>query len=1164
VSDALAVRPLDVEPQRFEVFDLTVSLGPELVPWLSAASSVGHVNGIPRRGSDVPVLADLLDCVYDYVDAVRFAERDSNPELARALGQLVFGEPAVLELFQATRGVAADRGREILVRILAAPHMAVLPWELLPDPARTHSELEGRYLALAPDVSVVRLARGRSYPVRSCRIKPPLNLLVVLSSPIGHDPSDDSLAFDIYEEKSALLAELAPLEDAGLLHVEVEDKPTLENLRRRIGAQPRGYHLFHYLGHAEPGHLILEDEQGRRDDESGAHFAEIMRLCPDLRLAVFLGCETARPAGDPLAVDTASARGWRDILSLADHCVQESCPMVVGMQAVLAFRTERLFTRFFYQGLASGYSVAGAVRLARGATRGDRRVGGDLMDWSVPVLFLGGGEPGPLLDRSERGIRPPKPVRNVLRLGLRQSLTRCSGRDIALRQAVDVLSGSAPERVLVVQGPTGVGKTLLLDRVFEELEGLDDQGLDEDRRPLSLLYARFEDLVPELAPPRPVPAVDAPESPWSKPLANVPTDAPVERLCKWVAELLKRLDGQSRAPETGWTPHEWWLRLLDDATSRRFVIVLDNLDVLVRIEQDLTDALVRLWFAKCLNTLPAATRRRQVADDLIGLIEHLRKSGGLNLKPGYPHGVFLAGCSELAQWLGRWSDVARQRVILLAEQLLRAEAGGAPTAVGLTRRSSTPQDEQKLSQLRTDVGRLLRLTQSLDGALRVIADRRSGVRLAVAGTQLPDVLLKLPTDERFEMRLGRLTWFDTWRWIQRNLPGLLRYGESYLQSLWPRFGADLERWQELDRRVLESGARQTNMLALVDAIAPRHGGSRNPSMNLQPRGERPLRVAIAGSHIASAEALSRAITRLAAQHHIGGRVVADEREQAGSLAVLVEIPSPFSRRSSASKTRVLRFLQQAAKEEPDIVLLDYGDLVVRANGARLAHESTAERDILKALRRQVLLIAAGGNRRPGNDDAATVPAIYEEVLAVGSLDDHGRLRPYTEWNPELRKPDIFMPDQLIGTPFEEALAAKTLREAQKTARELGELGRATNGSSFAALNALGAAILVWSILPDDTPDEIRSLLTRAAKTIEDGAASRPKALALADAIALARQKRVRQELGRGPCSAQTMAALTGLELRVVSECLEQLSTGAEPEVRRLPRGRLQRYELANA
>ena len=128
----------------FETFDLAVHLGPELIPWISASSRIGHVR-IPRGDAGLPALNDLLDFVYDYTDAVYFAEREPAPEISRILEKLVFGDPLVLELFQATRAAAGDRGRQFLVRILASPHLAVLPWELLPDPGARQAGQRGRF-----------------------------------------------------------------------------------------------------------------------------------------------------------------------------------------------------------------------------------------------------------------------------------------------------------------------------------------------------------------------------------------------------------------------------------------------------------------------------------------------------------------------------------------------------------------------------------------------------------------------------------------------------------------------------------------------------------------------------------------------------------------------------------------------------------------------------------------------------------------------------------------------------------------------------------------------------------------------------------------------------------------------------------------------------------
>lgn len=112
-------------------------------------------------------------------------------------------------------------GAQLLVRILAAPQdIAAWPWELLLDPQQPE-----RFLTMARDVHVVRSGRSRTYPVRQATIEPPLNLLMVMSSPILADSTEAEAPFDLYAEKRSLLAELLPLVDRGLLNVEVEDRP---------------------------------------------------------------------------------------------------------------------------------------------------------------------------------------------------------------------------------------------------------------------------------------------------------------------------------------------------------------------------------------------------------------------------------------------------------------------------------------------------------------------------------------------------------------------------------------------------------------------------------------------------------------------------------------------------------------------------------------------------------------------------------------------------------------------------------------------------------------------------------------------------------------------------------------------------------------------------
>lgn len=572
--------------------------------------------GCPRNPTSYDIAsrtAGLVGYVYDYTDDIQFAELQPNPEMSQILGELVFGDPAVSQLFQATRGVAADRGRQLLFRILASPHLAVLPWELLPDPAAARNDWQP-YLALAPDTHLVRQARGRTYSMRMNMLEAPLNLLLVLSSPVPENDREDWLSFDIFEVKRNLLSELAPLEQAGLLRIDVEDRPTIDNLRRRIGAQRRGYHLFHYVGHAFPEGLILEDRAGYRENLSGAKLVELLRLCPDLRLAVFAGCETARSGADPSTVDTRKVVGWRDLLSLADYCVQEACPAVIGMQAVLPFSTERVFTRFFYQALATGYTTAESLRLARGAIQADLRVGGDLLDWSVPALFVGSGEPGALVPRTTATPEALPRHRAELNLGLTQSNARFFGRDLPLRQAVDVMIGRTPERVLVVSGASGIGKTSLVDRALEEV------GTEASHS----LFVSFNHLMSDVEQGREMFTAGQLSDPEK--LSELKADDALERLCRFTNELLRYSGIETRKRELEWNAGQWWGRVIEDMVRRRFVLVIDDVGTLDDLQHGLLEKLLTQVLTKYVNNQRKGEAETQpLRKELLAQLSQLKK-----------------------------------------------------------------------------------------------------------------------------------------------------------------------------------------------------------------------------------------------------------------------------------------------------------------------------------------------------------------------------------------------------------------------------------------------------------------------------------------------------------------------------------------------------------
>lgn len=521
---------------QFEQLDMNVLVGKGGQLWVSARSRLGAVYAVPRAKWP----RDLTDATETLADAVRFADpvEDQAKAIGAMLSDLLFGDPESLALFQRTRGAAADQGRPLIVRVLGAPHeIGALPWELTLDPEHGRHE----FLTLAPDVHVLRLARARTYPIHTEPIPPPLHVLLVLSSPTVVQADDDAVPFDVYEERRSILSELEPLVyDAGRITVDIEDRPSVENLRRRISGRTRGYHIVHYLGHANPEALVLENRQGTRRDVDAADFTQLLQGCPDLRLVVYAGCLTAslppRTDDDPVR----NQRGdWDRALSIADLSVRVAAPAVVGMQAVLPFRTEYLFVRFFYRALASGRSLADAVQLARAAIRSDEIVG-ELFDWAVPAVYLGGEDPGPLIDVSGPPEPVPRPVRKELKLGLEEEERSFFARPVQLRMAMNVLSGHSPARALVVTGTPDV-RTSFVARVLSDLG--DDVG--------KVLYLRAREFR------------GAPD--------------PVYTLCEWVAELL---DGDAQQPQPEWTGIDWWNRLLQTVVLSPAVLAIDDLEEL--------------------------------------------------------------------------------------------------------------------------------------------------------------------------------------------------------------------------------------------------------------------------------------------------------------------------------------------------------------------------------------------------------------------------------------------------------------------------------------------------------------------------------------------------------------------------------------------------------
>ncbi|MCU0633881.1 MAG: CHAT domain-containing protein [Gemmatimonadaceae bacterium] len=972
----------------FEPLDLSVLSAGDGHVWLSAHSQQGEVHGVPRAMPDFAGTLAGADVADWFGRSISQAERqrDAALTIGRALRDLVFGIGEIESLFDQTRGVAARRGAHLLVRLLVAPgDVAAWPWELLVDPQ--HND---RFLALTRDVHVVRTARARTYPARFTPITPPLHLLLVLSSPLRGSPGESEAVFDLYEEKRALLAELRPLVEKGLLHVDVEERPSIDRLRSRMARKRHGYHLVHYLGHAQPLGLKLEDPLGRGRLVRSDEFSALLQELPDLRLAVFAGCETAR------APRTTVADKWPGQLSTTDYCVRDASPAVIGMQAVLPFGTERIFTRFFYQSLTAGRSIAESLRLARLAIADDDRVGAGLLDWAVPSLFVGGSAPGALIDPNARAVPVPATRRASLRLDARQSDLRFFARQTELREAIDVLSGQNHCRLLQVVGTPGVGKSRLLDRAFEEL----DDGV-------ARLFVTAKRLTA--------------------------SGDPVNELCALVDEVVRQA-GTRTTPRGKRSARDWWERLLEDTTEAKLAIGIDDADAL--------------------------------------------------------------------------HDAAAQPLV---------------------------------------------------DALAMLTGRRGAVRLAMTATREHAGLVRdLNASSVRVIRLQPLAWPEVWQWVRRNLPVLTRYGDTALSPYFADLGAHLELWHELAEAITTHAAITADDLPdLVRRVAQRvatlpaanvtpppvfssrptppegvaaftrdiFAGAPVPMAPSAPAGPlaaapapspsarestqrvQPLRVAIAGPHTdGRAAEFSRAVTAIAAQLGVGGRVVrSDGPDGSLSLAQLLDVPSPFGPTGVTSESVMLQWVERVQARGANVVLLDIGSPAASDRWAAAVKAAHA---------RGVLLIAAGSN-----DDRPVYPAWCEGVLAVGALGANGRRAPYALHDATHDKPELFAPETTDGSLLELVV------------RERGAVG-----SSFAALHAVAAAVMVWATDRSLSAADVHEVLVGTARTLEDGA----RALDPAGALESVRRQLLLDALEWGPLETGELLAETGLRSELALPLIDAL------------------------
>jgi len=270
----------------------------------------------------------------------------------------------VLECFHNSLVKAESQRHGLRLRLrLNAPELNELPWEFLYMPA------QDRFLSLAVETPVVRYLQLLQ-SIRPLKVKPPLKILVMVSSPADFPP------LNVNQEWSNLKNALADLEQRRLVNLERLEEATLTALQRRLRREE--FHIFHFIGHGmfdeqtQDGVLLLEDQSRRGRRVSGKDMGIFLHNHQSLRLAVLNACEGARTSrSDPFA-------------GTAQSLLRQGIPAVIAMQFEITDAAAITFAQEFYAAIADGYPVDAALVEVRALIFAH----GNGMEWGTPVLYM--------------------------------------------------------------------------------------------------------------------------------------------------------------------------------------------------------------------------------------------------------------------------------------------------------------------------------------------------------------------------------------------------------------------------------------------------------------------------------------------------------------------------------------------------------------------------------------------------------------------------------------------------------------------------------------------------------------------------------------------------------------------------------------------------------
>lgn len=360
-------------------FDLEVEAG--ATPDVYKVSVLSSPRGEASGQMTFPFNSDALENVILKLGRTRSGVRaigSPTQDLAQKFGTTLYDALFAGEVgtcFRRSLDEAGKQGKGLRIRLRLedAPQLAEVPWEYLyPSGLR-------QFLVLSTRTPIVRYLE-LPQPVAALRVTPPLQVLVVVSSP------SNLATLNVEAEVQRIRGALASLERAGQVRVTVIPAPAADGARThaslmdvRRALRSGGFHVLHFIGHGGfvdatgEGMLAFEDENLLAHMVSGTTLATTISGFDSLRLVLLNACEGARQSpADPLG-------------GVAQSLVKlGNVPAVVAMQFEITDEAATVFSSEFYAAIADGYPIDAALAEARVAVFSDNND----VEWGTPVLYL--------------------------------------------------------------------------------------------------------------------------------------------------------------------------------------------------------------------------------------------------------------------------------------------------------------------------------------------------------------------------------------------------------------------------------------------------------------------------------------------------------------------------------------------------------------------------------------------------------------------------------------------------------------------------------------------------------------------------------------------------------------------------------------------------------